>query len=362
MKSKRSPKKNKVVFNRYKLYEFFSFLRYFNYRNYTKLGKQIILWVFFVSAVLIVLFLTQRFFDFWDLVKPEQKASIWIEVAKTIATIAGGIFVFWNIRITQEKQITERFTKAIEQLGDENNLMVRIGGIYALERIANDSSRDHWTVMEILTTFIRLKSNSSDVEKLKEIPQDVQAAIYVVGRRYSLNDPTKPSKRLNLSKTNFKGADLSGLDFGGANLCGACLNGSNLSRTNLGPHYWVIFGMGEFDLKPTWLSGADLRESILPYKNLRKIDLREAKLQKSFMPYVNLKDADLEEAILFGANFQGAVLSGTNMEKSDLRSVSGLLPEQVQSARNWERALYDSAFCKVLGLPIQEEKTDQQSS
>ena len=50
--------------------------------------------------------------------------------------------------------MTDRYTKAIEQLGSDK-LDVRIGGIYALERVARDSARDHPTVMEVLTAFIR---------------------------------------------------------------------------------------------------------------------------------------------------------------------------------------------------------------
>ena len=38
--------------------------------------------------------------------------------------------------------MTDRYTKAIEQLGSDK-LDVRIGGIYALERIALDSDKDH---------------------------------------------------------------------------------------------------------------------------------------------------------------------------------------------------------------------------
>ena len=41
-------------------------------------------------------------------------------------------------RLTQEGQITDRYTKAIEQLGSDKP-DVRLGGIYALERIAKDS-------------------------------------------------------------------------------------------------------------------------------------------------------------------------------------------------------------------------------
>jgi hypothetical protein len=45
-----------------------------------------------------------------------------------------------QLDIAQRGQVTERFTHAIDQLG-HTALDVRIGGIYALERIANDSPR-----------------------------------------------------------------------------------------------------------------------------------------------------------------------------------------------------------------------------
>ena len=40
--------------------------------------------------------------------------------------------------LTEQGQVTDRYTKAIEQLGSDK-LDVTIGGIYALERIARDS-------------------------------------------------------------------------------------------------------------------------------------------------------------------------------------------------------------------------------
>ncbi|MGI8477098.1 MAG: hypothetical protein ACR2OO_12085 [Thermomicrobiales bacterium] len=53
-----------------------------------------------------------------------------------------------QLRVAQEGQITDRFTKAIEQLGATRSdgrphLEIRLGGIYAFERIARDSLRDH---------------------------------------------------------------------------------------------------------------------------------------------------------------------------------------------------------------------------
>ncbi len=50
--------------------------------------------------------------------------------------------------------MTDRYTKAIEQLGSDK-LDVRIGGLYALERVVSDSPGYHPTVMEVLTAFVR---------------------------------------------------------------------------------------------------------------------------------------------------------------------------------------------------------------
>jgi hypothetical protein len=59
-----------------------------------------------------------------------------------------------QLEVAQQGQVTERFTRAIDQLGN-TNLDVRLGDIYALERIANDSPQDRATVAEVLTAFVR---------------------------------------------------------------------------------------------------------------------------------------------------------------------------------------------------------------
>jgi hypothetical protein len=58
--------------------------------------------------------------------------------------------------LTEQGQVTDRYTKAIEQLGSDK-LDIRIGGVYALERIARDSARDHPTVLEVLTASLSVK-------------------------------------------------------------------------------------------------------------------------------------------------------------------------------------------------------------
>ena len=54
----------------------------------------------------------------------------------------------------RERRITESFAKAVEQLGSDK-LETRLGGIYTLERIARESEREYWPIMETLTAFVR---------------------------------------------------------------------------------------------------------------------------------------------------------------------------------------------------------------
>ena len=85
--------------------------------------------------------------------------------------------------------MTDRYTRAVEQLGS-GKLDVRVGGIYALERVARHSVRDHPMVMEVLAAFIREHSreqwppsNPRGREQKHSMRPDLQAAITVVGRR-----------------------------------------------------------------------------------------------------------------------------------------------------------------------------------
>ena len=59
-----------------------------------------------------------------------------------------------QLQIAQQGEVTERFTRAVDQLGHAE-LDVRLGGIYALERIANDSPDDRTAIAEVLTAFVR---------------------------------------------------------------------------------------------------------------------------------------------------------------------------------------------------------------
>ena len=132
------------------------------------------------------------------------------------------------LELTEQGQVTDRYIKAIEQLGSDK-LDVRVGGIYALERIAGDSAQDHPTVMEVLATFVREHSREpwrlavvgSDVssEAKRATRPDVQAAVTVIARR----DAGRDTRTVDLAGADLTRADLRGAPLQGANIRGAIL-------------------------------------------------------------------------------------------------------------------------------------------
>ena len=145
-----------------------------------------------------------------------------------------------NVRVAEEGHITERFTKAIAQLGDKE-MAIRLGGIYALERLAKDSRKDHGPIMEVLTAYVRENAprQGKYIEEAALKPTtDIQAILTVIGRRKA-TEIKRPDDFLDLTRTHLAGvnlewANLSGLDLCGANLTMARLGGANLKVTALG--------------------------------------------------------------------------------------------------------------------------------
>jgi hypothetical protein len=237
-----------------------------------------------------------------------------------LAVSIGGLIGFLNFRETQRQnrlarqddrdqlelsrrgQVNERFSKAIEQLGQggDDKIDVRIGAIYSLEQIARDSPEElHGPVMETLTAFLRGYSNTQEQKPLPgdeeaappagtaapdrtvQLRADFQAIVTVLRRRDSRRD-TQP------------------LDLTGADLRGAILRGAHLE---------------EADLSEAHLEGADLRGA-----HLEGAGLREA----------HLEEADLTEAHLGGLS---------SSRPSWRRRTSGMLTwrRQTSAAPTWRR-------------------------
>ena len=234
-----------------------------------------------------------------------------------------------TLRTTQEGQITDRFTRAIEQLGKSddvsgktNNLAIRLGGIYSLERLARDSldsdqspeknkgKSDHWVIVEILTTYIA-KNSQWTAEKEKEttippLPADIQAILTVLGRR-NLSYQNGETQIINLRGTDLRAANLSTGNFNGADF-----EGSHLEEAEL--------------------NGASLNDASLTYVSLKGAFLNAAQLKNANLQGADMSNAELNRANLFGSNLTGAGLANADLSGADL-TCAMVEPRQLNLAR-----------------------------
>lgn len=253
--------------------------------------------------------------------------------------IIGGLVGTWlAIQVTKEGQITERFAQAINHLGSKS-IEFRLGGIYALERIARESQTDHWPIMEILTAYVRSKSCElfEKFEQHKLPKPSIQAALTVIRRRYF--DYEKEDQTLNLSDAclqniHMEGAMLSKSDVRGTRFTGANLSRANLSKAKL---EWERLILENITLEGTNLTGTNLRKVTLKKTNMREAILRSANLTEA-----NLSGSDLSNAILDNANLSAAFLTratvtGTSFKDTilsgaDLKQAMDLTQSQFNAA------------------------------
>ena len=278
-----------------------------------------------------------------------QLAKLEDEYRRTLAQILGGLGLLYglslaerrivateenvrvalkNVRVAEEGHITERFTRAIAQLGDHENMAIRLGGIYALERLAKDSEKDHGPVMEVLTAHVREQAprpKQDTQEVAGPPPTDIQAILTVIGRRETTDD-NRRNNPLDLSYTrlgraNLREANLFGANLFGANLRLANLREANLRLANLREANLRLANLDRANLRLANLSEAALSEADLNGTNLSGANLSEAKLSRAWLTGADLSGADLSEADLFGANLFRANLSGADLGGANLSGV-----------------------------------------
>ncbi len=334
-----------------------------------------LLLVLFASTLCLLLlaylgYILWRFWRGLDQLELKDRFAIKNDVIKTAAQILGGAFFLFglyftwlnleatkeknraDLNIAQEKQTTDLFTRAIEQLGS-NRLEVRLGGIYALERIARDSEKDHGPIMEVLTAYVRqhapapkpLAAPTAPVKPeegqeaqaappLETKPQsDVQAVLTVIGRRARTFGKGE-HQGLDLRGTDLRGADLRNAHLEGALLSIAHLEGADLRGAHLEKAILENAHLENADLLLAHLEGAILRGAHLEEAILSGVYLEYAVLVGAHLEYAFLWGAHLEGAFLGEAHLKGAFLGGAHLKGAHLTYAQGLTREQLAGALN----------------------------
>ena len=261
-----------------------------------------------------------------------------------MAALIGLPFLVWRsivaqqqVQVAEQGQITDRINKAVEGLGavrvkkthkakektgpdgapyglgkhhlsqsaqsivetsteehTEPNIEVRLGALYSLERIAQDSPRDHVSVMEIICAYIRENSPGSDVQPSSEMPlrrprTDIQAAVSIIADRSKKQILLEERRKFRL---DLSFCDLTGIDFKKGDFSGA-----NFAR--------CILELADFD--QCSLIGTNFSQAILNYSSFTRSNLRGAKWWQ--VTFTKSSAAPLLDAYIVGLDVGGANIS-----------------------------------------------------
>jgi hypothetical protein len=250
-----------------------------------------------------------------------------------LLVVAGAVTTWRQVQISREGQITDRLSHAIDQVGD-SKVDIRVGGMYALERLARDSAADRAAIAEILAAFIRTHASwpaghrshpdphpTPSVDEtmlwLTDRAPDVRTAVLVLGRYPSYNRAYRLAvRRVDLRRTNFYHGTLINVDIRDSNLAGCYAAGV----------HWVMCRFRNTDLRKTRMPGAVLNESDFRDGHLQEVDLegatlRNASFLRASLRGANLRNADLSDSDLSEADLRGADLSGARLAGAKLINV-----------------------------------------
>lgn len=239
------------------------------------------------------------------------------------AGIAAGIALIFTARtyhLSREGHVTDRYTKAIDQLGADG-MDQRVGGVFALERIMRDSPKDHAAVVDVLSAFIRVRAAKGKDRENGPNP-DIRAALTVLGRR-----PQAPDR-----------LELDAIRLGEVNLSRSVLRRGRLDCVRLRGAI-----LDEAHWEETSLQGAELRGA-----SLVKIDLERADLQFASMPESKLQGAKLQDTNLMGAKLDNADLTDATLSGSHLAGVKGD-PLLTEEQRAQAHCLPAASACPIAG-------------
>jgi uncharacterized protein YjbI with pentapeptide repeats len=258
--------------------------------------------------------------------------------------------------ITRIGQVTDRYSDCVEQLG-RDILTVRLGAIYALERLLRDSDEDRPTIIDVLCAFLRQPSVLSQDKARQDIdaqgkpnsafdaavqggkpiaPTDVQAAITVVTR--SGEDAILDLQRAPLTGISCPGVSLRKAKLEEADLIHSRLAGANLQGANM------------------W--GAKLDHVGLDSANLEGAYLARSRMWHASFGNANLKGALLTFVDARNALFLGADLEGSSFRESDLRGARFRMESGIEYLSDAKIVDTDFTGAKLIRGALSEEQLD----
>lgn len=173
-----------------------------------------------------------------------------LDVAKTaLAVVAGSgagaaLYVSYrgqrnaeaNTVREQDKLFTERYTQAVAQLG-HSSPAIRVGGVTALARIADDSERDRPTCLTLLCTYLRIPNATESDSGEQEVRSTAQSEL--AERLRPTHPGYWPDARIDLTGAQLHDLDFSNCVLGESLFDNAAFTGTTrFHQTTFGGNTW----------------------------------------------------------------------------------------------------------------------------
>jgi hypothetical protein len=180
-----------------------------------------------------------------------------LQLLAGVVVATGAFLTARTVRLAQEAnamqregQITDRFARSVELLGHEREA-VRLGGLFALGRIAADSpEREHVAIMNLLVSYA--SSHGTGSAWGEPASPGVEAAVTLLGQRDRTFDA--PGFNPGLDELGLRNANLRRLNLSGVRLRGANLVGARLEETSLVD---AVLTRARYDASTRWPEGFD---------------------------------------------------------------------------------------------------------
>ncbi|MFJ1762849.1 pentapeptide repeat-containing protein [Amycolatopsis sp. NPDC088138] len=234
-----------------------------------------------------------------------------------------------------ERRVTELYTKAVEQLGSPK-APVRLGGLYALERLGQNHPDQRATIVNVICAYLRMRytvpaeppedASPDQLDRYEDRAQEAQVRITAqrILHRHREIPSTSPifwddvAIIIDLAHANMAGADLTLSKLVATDFTHARLADANFLKSNLSYSTFVHADLRDAKLRSVVLDGADLTHADLSDAELIGASLCETNLTHANLSRANLQGADLTGADLTrvdlrGANVELAKLEGTNL-------------------------------------------------
>jgi hypothetical protein len=303
------------------------------------------------------------------------------------AAVFGAPFLIWRTwvahqqaraaieqaRVALENHFTGIFSRSIELLGllremktvgvdgasiarSVPNIESRLGALYSLERLLNESEKDQRAILETLCAYVRENSPlqipdndeqrkglfRGDITPVPTRRSDVQAAITIIGRRSRKVQSRAEDEdwRLDFRDANLAGYDFSKLNFDRSDFTGSFLNSAKFSEAS--------FVNSIFENSVLCLT--QMNRTCFRLSNFKRCKMKNAEIENTDFSVTKIEDTDLREANVVSFNIAGADLEnafGSYLQyavddiKTNGVKHSFLASEIVKTVQLFQKAIHD---------------------